>query len=441
MKIHHLAIAVMVLFYLLRGFWLLYVIPPWQGPDEPMHLLLAVSPPKGPMSEPDRISLEGTIIRSMAKRGFWELTGQVEPDPLPELIRRYRPTPAATSYHKLLGVWLRGTRVWKGWDSENEDIAYVERLLRVSRIPTVLLSTGALLCLALFSARVVPGSWFGLLPPLLFIAHPQMGFIGSCVNSDSMLTFISALGLLLFVLSMRPKSPLFIRIGLILVCLVAPVVKRAGLAVTIPLLTAALWAWSGPRRKTGWIVAALAILGGVVVAGLWVTGMGRGMIMDVGEVLGLVGYIPDLPHGWWQTWISHLWGTFIANFGWVQCPLGAFWYKVLALAAVPLFLMVPSGMAALRRAGAVQGSLLFPLVAQVVIAVVQVVVVMGARGELGQGRHLFVALPAFIFLVALGIRGVAPSRSLPWLWPAIGVLVVLLGEVSLWFVMLPCFLR
>lgn len=441
MNARHIAITGMVLFHVLRGFWLLYVIPPWQGPDEPMHLLLAVSPPKGPMSEPDRISLESTIIRSMAKRGFWELTGQVQPDPLPSVIRRFRPTPSATSYHRLLGVWLRGTGVWKGWDADTNDTAYVERLLRVSRIPSVLLSTGALLCLALFSARVVPGRWFGVLPPLLFLALPQMGFIGSCVNSDSMLTFISALGLLLFVLSIGSSKSRLIRIGLVMVCLLAPVVKRAGLAVTLPLLPAALWAWSGPTRKTGRVVVALLILGCLAGGGLWLTGLGRGMIMDVGEVLGLVGYIPEFPEGWWQTWASHLWGTFIANFGWVQCPLAASSYKVLALAVVALLLMVPSGTAKLRKSGKMQASILFPLVAQVAIAAIQVVVVMGVRGELGQGRHLFVALPAFMFLVALGIRGVAPSRPLPWLWPAIGVILLIIGEVSLWFVMLPCFLR
>jgi hypothetical protein len=165
------------------------------------------------------------------------------------------------------------------------------------------------------------------------------------------------------------------------------------------------------------------------------------MIMDVGEVLGFVGYIPDFPAGWWPRWVSHLWGTFIANFGWVQCPLATSWYKVFALAVVFFLIMVPSGTAKLRKSGKMQASILLPLVAQVAIAAIQVVVVMGVRGEFGQGRHLFVALPAFMFLVALGIRGVAPSRPLPWLWPAIGVILVIIGEVSLWFVMLPCFLR
>jgi len=437
-------IAAMLLFQLVRGLWLLFVIPPWQGPDEPMHLVLALAPATGPMSEEDRVSLEGAVVRSMSKNGFWELTGQVEPDPLPALIRRYRGTPSSTSYHRLLSLWLRATGAWHGWDpSEENTEEYVEKLLLAARTLSVLLGMGTLLSVFLFSSRILQDGWFQILPALLFLSFPQVAFGAVCVNSDSILMFLSALGLYILTFSLKARASRTSGAAVLFICFLAPIVKRTGLAVTLPLLPAVFWAWSGEKRRRS-AVFLLVLLGLFTVAlgaGLWATGLGRGMVRDIGEVLGIGGEVEELPHGWWTTFIAHLWATLVGNFGWVQCPLPGLWYKLIALFVAGLLVLIPAGIRKIQWSDSRHGLILIVLAGQLGVALIQVMVLLGTRGVLGQGRHIFVALPALSVLLAIGFRGLAPSHPKAWFWPMVGLVTLFLCEAALWFVMLPCFLH
>lgn len=436
MRAFRLVLCALVFYHVVRGIWLLCIVPPWQGPDEPMHFLLAVAPASNSMTEAERVYVERTVILSMAEFDFWGLTGQVEPNPLPHLLRTSRGSPPATLYHRLLGTWLRVTGAWGDRAHDETLVAKAAYALRIGRLFSVLLGAGALVFLFLLSSRLFDHSWVTVLPPLLLLAHPQASFIGSCMNSDNLLVFLSALGLyFLSTLLRRPASmgALLLIVGL---CVGAPLAKRSGLVVTATLLPAALWYRFSRKR----ILLSIMLLGVMVasLASLWFLGLGKGMMADLAEVLGVGGWVGERVSGWWGIFLTHFWTTFWGNYGWVQCPFDPFWYKLLALFLAATLVLVPLGYKREPRSGAV---FLAVMASQIVFALMQVVAALGFRGELGQGRHVFVALPSLVILCTLGLRGMMRQDTPWWSWPLLGLVFVGLNEAATCFVLVPCFLR
>ncbi|MCU0613037.1 MAG: DUF2142 domain-containing protein [Candidatus Eisenbacteria bacterium] len=426
-----------VLFGLLRGVWCALIIPPWQGPDEPMHFALAASSAAGTMSDEQRVRMEGEVIRSMAHYRFWELTGQVEPDPLPSIIRSSAGIPAPTLYHRILGVWLRAAGL-PAPDGTWPGSAETGALVRSGRMLSVCMH-GCAAALLWWASMLISGSPpFAVLTSLLFLAHPQMTFIGACLNSDNLLVLLA--GLTVFLMSRAlVNERRWARGLLLLLCVVAPVAKRAGLAITLTALPVAVLPELRDRRRVLRAAgAALAVIA-MAAGGLWLAGMGRSMLVDIKEVLGVGGWVGERPHGWWRTFASHFWDTFWGSYGWVQCTLPAWCLRVIGVLTATALVMAPVGV---RRLPSRRGLGLMLLISavQVVLAVGQVVIAQGMRNELGQGRHAFVCLPGLSLLMAAGVRGLAPPAREAWL-PAVGLVAVVLGEAVIWFVAVPCFLR
>ncbi len=423
----------LVTYALLRGLWCVLVIPPWQGPDEPMHFVLALSTVSR-MDDSCRVGMESEVIRSMASHQFFALTGQVEPDPLPCIIRSSAHIPAPTLYHRILGVWLRLTGtppVRPGWPGMS-DVATFVRWGRVLSVLMHCLSVVLLLRAALVASGR-PG--WATLVGMLFVAHPQMTFIGACLNSDNLMVLLSSCALFLVARTLRPPSASF-RAALVALALLAPIAKRAGFAITFSTLPLVfLLTLRRPRGILVGVSVGCAVLAAVAGA-LWVTGMGRSVLNDVGEILGVRGWVEPPPHGWWETFGGHFWETFWGSYGWVQCPLPARWLRGIGLALATTLVMVPLGLRRLE-AGRIMGGVLAVSASHLLFAVAQVVVVQGMRVELGQGRHAFVGLPGLCMLVATGIWGITPR----WAPEAVGLVLLVLGEAALWLVGIPCFLR
>jgi len=438
MRARNILLCLLTVYYLLRSIWLVFIIPPWQGPDEPMHLLLAISPSGGDQSEKLRVETERTVIQSMVNNGFWTLTGQYKPDPLPVVLRTSRFSPPATMYHRILGIWLRITGFWGERDSNSPTEESLVRALYAGRVFSVLLGLGALIFLSLFAHRVLDGPVTSLLPIFLMVSHPQLEFIGSCLNSDNLLVFLTASGLACVPFCAMYPRHRWSSIVLVIIAILAPVAKRAGLVLTATVIPVALMPWIRTRKQMIWGGIGIGVFIVSAITALWSLGMVTSMVKDVGESVGISGWVGNPPAGWWKIFFTHFWETFWGNFGWVQCPLDPWLYRILAILTAGLIFMAPFGYSRIWRGGRIIPWVLW---VQVLLAVVQVVLALGLRYELGQGRHAFVGLPAMVFLVTLGIQGIFPRRLSGWAVIGIGIVFLICSEMVTWFVMLPCFAR
>jgi hypothetical protein len=402
-----------------------------------MHFVLAISSGAS-VDEATRVYMESGVIGSMARYRFWELTGQVQPDPLPSLIRTSADIPSPTLYHRVLGGWLRLTGS-PPVDDRWPGAAGIGALLRTGRALSVLMYGGAVVLLYAAAALVSRSPALAALVALLFLGHPQMTFIGACLNSDNLVVLLASLALYLICHAVV-RQGWTARIALLAVCLVAPIAKRAGLAITATVLPVALLPALRDRRRALLAITGAAAVVAVAAGGLWLLGMGRSMVRDVEEVLGIGGWVREQPPGWWQAFGTHFWETFWGNYGWVQCPIPAWCLRAIGVCVATALVMVPTGRR--RCAGSTGfGIVLAVCAVQVVFAVAQVAIAQGMRMELGQGRHAFVGLPGLCLLVAVGVRGLVRDSIAPWVLPLIGFGAVLLSEASLWFIAVPCFLR
>lgn len=431
-------VALVGLFAIVRGVWCALVIPPWQGPDEPMHFVLAMSCAGGELEESARVRMESEVFRSMARFRFWELTGQVEPDPLPSLIRTSAHIPSPTLYHRILGGWLRLTGApppHDAWPGPME----IGALVQNGRLLSVLMHGASAVLLFLAAEAAACSVPFATGAALLFLAHPQMTFIGSCLNSDNLLAMLASLTLFLVTRALC-CGDVTARVGLVAVCLVAPIAKRSGIALTVTALPVALAPALRTRRTAVRGIGGGAAVLAAAAGALWLAGMGRSLVTDLREVLGLGGWIGPQPAHWWQTYFRHFWVTFWGSYGWVQCPLPSPWLGIIGLLVGTAIVMVPAGLSRFpdRRTAML---VLAVCAVQFLVAVIQVTMGQGMRMELGQGRHAFVGLPGLIMLLSVGVRGLLPTRNEGWALPLVGFAAAVLGEAALWFVAGPCFLR
>jgi len=85
----HTALGAVVLCFVVQAALALAVIPPWQNPDEPQHLVTVQMILKYGRDFPPGAQdplLETAIIQSMARHRWWDHYGHTTPDPLPTLF-------------------------------------------------------------------------------------------------------------------------------------------------------------------------------------------------------------------------------------------------------------------------------------------------------------------------------------------------------------------
>jgi len=79
-RLLHLALAIFVCRAVIAAF----IIPPWQGPDEPPHYVMAEQVARGAIGDPPvKAQLEAQVLRSMAAHDWWRPYGLATPNPVP----------------------------------------------------------------------------------------------------------------------------------------------------------------------------------------------------------------------------------------------------------------------------------------------------------------------------------------------------------------------
>lgn len=411
----------------------LYLVPPWQGPDEPRHmeyiLLMAEGAEPG---TPAAQAIQARIISSMVEHRFWQYGYFINPyDPQnpPRTLDDIWPGFAHETHQPPLYYWLAGRLArWSG-------LGDIAAQLRLVRWFSALLGAGIVVMVWLAGRRLFPHDASLAFATAAFTAGiPMFAFIHATANNDNLAAFFSA-GVFVFGAgALRERLTWGRALGMLVCALLALLTKRTGLiapAAFVLIIIGSLWPKSGGRRLIGW---ALGILIGVLLlagaALLWPAGRALFAAVwhffhlppDVVELLMSSKYAEALIRTPYLYYSRLIFESFWARFGWLNVRLAEGWYFALLAVCAAAGAGVLKG---LRRQPP-DGYLRRTLVIYLVTAVVAFALIMAKEvlylsyrfGVVPQGRYLFPAVIPLATLFVWGLREWVPAawrRTAGWI--------------------------
>jgi len=453
---------------LVRGVLYAAVVPPWQAPDEPKHFeyVRLLYEKRRSVGWPDvDPALEQEIIQSMDRYDYWrfgrfnrvgksfqELWGgashKLEQPPLSYLF-----------YLPLLLIIRPGETALQ---------------LYTFRLESVFLGTLVVLLAFLTAGELFPHDEVMQVGVPTFVTFlPMHTFITSSLNSDHLAEVLVSLSLFLLVRAFRRGLTLLSVVGIAAAVLLAALAKRTALFM-LPTLLAAVPLYLAERgRSISWGKALLVGLGpvaGSVGLGLVLLGPAESALVGISprlantihharfyylflpsEQFPLVwekGYLGPEAQAMYGRWMRIFFQSFWGNFGWLNLPLAAGWYQMLALGCLAGFVGL-CGLVIREARGAgwltqwQRGALLVFCVATVfATAMIWAKNVRGLGFEwtgAPQGRWLYTVVVPIATLLLLGWRALVPERGRRWLlWGWVASLVIL-DSVALVRYILPFF--
>lgn len=442
------ALMVLVALGLIRGTLYAVVIPPWQAPDEFRHFeyVKLLSQERRLLTAQDTsLPLQREIIASMIKHHFWKFgyaTYPFDPGQPPQSFKEIIwPVDPYWLFQPPL-YYLMGASIVTFLRGADIDVQ-----LYAVRLMSVIL--GVLVVVVAFQTAAVLFPNDDLLVvgiPSFIVFLPMHTFITSVANNDNLAELIVSAIVLELVVIFKEGLALK-RIALIGALIVLGLLAKRTTIVTVPVVLLAILIYA---RGAGSIVLhrsrAMASLAFVVVAigigsivrfwdelqGLWIDIMPRlrpyfilipgadfSRLFTSDGVRLLVRYMTVLFESFW------------ARFGWMNVRLDSVWYQLVALVSVMAVLGL--GLLAIRivsdpsRMALWQRRCLILLFLCVVLAIV---IAMGygirvwahfqsfrpdIQAVPPQGRYVYVAIVPIAILYMLGLRELAPSRY-RWLW-------------------------
>jgi hypothetical protein len=385
------------------------VVPRWQGPDEPQHYLVSASVlrdlpagedafvPLPPPVDTAVRALEGELIRSMARSGWWQYYGaQTPPEPLPT---RLHEGPGLLSN---AGGAAGGSRLYFTAASVVIRALGVSGVEREYDILRLLSSLWGLLTIGV--AYVASRAWLDQ-PSALAVAgvvafHPQFVIVASTVSPDA---FVNFCGAVVWWQSVRALTNVRARTS-IAATWIAAIAGMLARRLGTPLLGAAaiVTVATFGRQSRRQIVSAVATVAGVtalLAALLWLLWPAEshrivnGILFRSYRVANATS--PDV-----HTFTAVLWQSAWLTGGWLRFPPPGWWMliaNVWAIAALVGLGMLFGRSDRERRTIVVcaAGSALVQLTAIFVIYYWLI-------GSGAQGRYLFPVIVPLISLLVLG---------------------------------------
>ncbi len=413
------------------------VVPPWQLPDEPTHLLFArilASQETRDMSQRTDPVIEAEVIASMAEHGWWRFYGRALPDPLPATLGDAGLSVVDTGptvYYRgaawvlqTLGVrelldqlyflrWVSAllglATLWCGW-------AGTRRLFGGEVADVTVLMIALLPQFALISTGVAPGPLVSLCGAVLWWQAAALLTGGRRVRTTTLLWGAALLG----VFSKREGIPLAVMAG----------------GVTV---LALLRAWANGVFRTERLLvaagvgAAVAVTVGALVSGepIW--------ILDSLSNLLLFRSM-SVESGTWEyfqrfslTLLDSTW--FFA--GWMRYPAPMLTVWLVRVAVAVSF--VGLALVIWRQRSTMP---MFPVWIALGVVVIQLAAIYAVHFRLHvgpQGRYLFPVLAPVCALIWIGLRGWCPDRAWPGLAAGLVAALALLDLVGWTAVLIPIY--
>ncbi|GAB4428598.1 MAG: glycosyltransferase family 39 protein [Chloroflexi bacterium OHK40] len=423
---------------LLQGLLYLFVTPPWEHYDEPGHFLYAAEIAAGELHArgPAAVAISREVADSMYRHGF--LDGAFRPDLLaPGPVRvgedqRVHPP----LYYALVAAPLRVVR-----------FLAIETQLYTARVVSLLLYVLTIVAAWRIAVVLAPGDPLAqaLLPALVLLV-PTFADLMTAVNNDVLLNFavtVAFLGAVHLVRDgLRPVPLLLALLGLT----VAVAAKRTGLAATIPVGLALLWAVRrAPLRP--WMLLVGAGMAAVVAAtALRPVVVGQTVLIEPRPWLEALDqrYLRLSLDAWLRS-VSDIAAAIQPSQALVVVGFTSFWgrlswgnvalpapldgvFAVLCLAAGCGLLL---GLLRGREEPLVERRIRWIFVVAVAVGVLALFARLhplpppGVDAYIPRGRYLFWAIVPVVYLMAYGIQHLVPER---WrglsLWVLAGVLAL-----------------
>jgi hypothetical protein len=305
--------------------------------------------------------------------------------------------------------------------------------LLTMRLVSVLLGTATVLVAAVSAWLLFPNDTFIQIGVPLFVAFlPMFTFMSSVLNNDNLVKLATSLAFMCMTWALNRGLSWLNLAGLAGSLVLGYYAKRAFVFV-IPaaLLTVPLALWLQPPRRRlarlGLTAGALALAATSFAA--WQSGWLVSHLSPLVARLTYSGALPDPDlmlqqlRGAWFEYISSLFTSFWAAFGWVTIKVHPVWYVLLlAICAVAVAGLVRLILQAIRGQTTLTGRQWTTLglygLSCVILVILAIAtfsfyetgpVVWFPKGHLPQGRYLFPAIVPIATLFVLGLRAWLPD--------------------------------
>lgn len=402
--------------FVMKGLLFVFLVPPWQGPDEPANLAAIAQIGNAPGFETTGAGDFPDSIRESARASeYWKYRAwpwDFDPAAPAQDNEMFFVSGTPSIYNYIAFPALR-----LGASLGVEEAMYAVRILSVG--------FGALTVLMVYLlAREVSigGPWIPALATGLVAFVPQLGFITAVVNKDSLAILIGSAFMWITISTLRrPSKRTFILAGGLLAA--AVLTKPSLLALAIPgcLAVITFGYRSVLKSRIRSVLGASALVATaatiIMVVVLSDSGLSRYLEWTGGLMGGPAALKAGADPGMWLYVVTQSWG----DFGWLSAPLprsiyiGLFLLTGLSVLGLAVFLAFRAR--SLFRADPL-GPMIFLILVSSVVSFAAVLA--AAQASFGaQGRWWFPVIGPFAILFALGLSTLFPllrSRSGAAIW-------------------------
>lgn len=413
------------------------VIPPWQQPDEHIHVAIAEvrrnHMTMTAVADPGR---EAEILRSMERYEWWTHYGTAVPDPMPRKffqagVGTLGINPTSNRPFLYYGLAGRVLSVLPEWPVVID--LYVLRF--VSSVFAL-----ATLWVAWRGAREWLGDFAGMMVAILLALHPQFAVVATTASADAMVNLLGAFAWWQISAAIRRPRIAWRFTGACLAAVAASLADRGGvplLATTFAASVVILWLRTDRGRWVGKVAlcgALLCLMIGTawVEESWWAEGRISGRLFPRGVEGAMTwDYFVRFSAFLFQSWWSSL--------GWTKYAPPHWWVLVVtSLTAV-------AAIGAVRRfateGSAVSRALVLCALSFVTIQVAGEYWAFFRIAHGPQGRHLFPVLIPCLALLWYGLEAWSTAKRRIIFAGSAVVLFFLLDMVVLYWVAIPAFMN
>lgn len=451
-------LLLVILASIILGIIYIWIIPPWQSPDEPTHFEYVKAMAEGdpPWSPRPRVELQAEIIASLDRHDYWRY---VQVDKPPVLPRSFREAPFLHYAPSQIGknppiyYWL-GSRLLQILPRST-----IENELYWLRVLSLLFSV-----LTVYFVWAAAREIFGNQSPIGAVSAglaafiPQFLVIGTSVSPDPPVNFFGAVAIFLVLKFQRTGFTgrrillLLLWHGIGLLVNYKFLILLAALPVVILVNMCRPGTGPIPYKKLIFWSASFTVIILFSYAGLiWYFPMlGRIFVVRSSILYSTISsflrggtYFPD---GYWNWFHSELFRSFWLKYGWMKFELAPFYYGVLKIACLTALagLAIFWGRQLFSRKPAIDRTVwkgVLTLMIYALFSLGSYYLFWGIRGidTTAQGRHLFLVMPAWAILFTLGWSSLFPSRRQRLVGYCLLAAFFLLATSSILFFILPTF--